>query len=115
MRPPPTSTRSRTAPSGVDEPHEISDEFGSVILSSIRTYGETRHLFVQRSDYTGAFLPGYQARDAVPIGPDGLLVGIDHVLGNVELGKMQEWVEYYERVFGMTELIHFSDKAISTE
>ena len=100
---------------GVDEPHEIADEFGSVVLSSIRTYGETRHLFVQRSDYTGAFLPGYQARDAIPMGPDGLLVGIDHVVGNVELGKMQEWVEYYERVFGMTELIHFSDKAISTE
>ena len=100
---------------GVDEPHEVSDEFGSVILSSIQTYGETRHLFVQRSDYTGAFLPGYQARDAIPMGPDGLLVGIDHVVGNVELGKMEEWVEYYERVFGMTELIHFSDKAISTE
>jgi len=100
---------------GIEEPHEVSDEFGSVVLSSIATYGETRHRFVQRSDYTGAFLPGYEARDAIPMGPDGLLVGIDHVVGNVELGKMQEWVEYYERVFGMTELIHFSDEAISTE
>jgi len=100
---------------GLQTPYELSDEHGTVVLASVSTYGETRHLFVQRGEYTGAFLPGFQARDDAPTGRDGLLVGIDHVVGNVELGHMEEWVGYYERVFGMTELIHFSDKAISTE
>ena len=72
-------------------------------------------MFVERAGYHGAFLPGYEARGIADHGPDGLLVGIDHVVGNVELGHMEEWVHYYERVFGMTELIHFSDEAISTE
>jgi 4-hydroxyphenylpyruvate dioxygenase len=100
---------------GLQTPHELSDEHGTVVLASVATYGETQHVFVQRGDYTGAFLPGFEARDVAPTGPDGLLVGIDHVVGNVELGHMEEWVGYYERVFGMTELIHFSDEAISTE
>ncbi len=100
---------------GVDAPHELSDEHGRVQLASVATYGDTRHVFVARGQYTGPFLPGFVARDTAPTGPDGLLVGIDHVVGNVELGRMQEWVSYYERVFGMTELIHFSDEAISTE
>ncbi|MGH2915629.1 MAG: 4-hydroxyphenylpyruvate dioxygenase [Solirubrobacteraceae bacterium] len=100
---------------GVRTPYELSDEHGTVGLSCVETYGETRHLFVARGDYRGAFLPGYEARDAAPTGPDGLLVGIDHVVGNVALGHMEEWVGYYERVFGMTEMIHFSDEAISTE
>ncbi|MGI8714937.1 MAG: 4-hydroxyphenylpyruvate dioxygenase [Solirubrobacteraceae bacterium] len=100
---------------GLQTPHELSDEHGRVVLASVATYGETQHLFVQRADYAGAFLPGFVARAPRPSGRDGLLVGIDHVVGNVELGHMEEWVHYYERVFGMTELIHFSDKAISTE
>jgi 4-hydroxyphenylpyruvate dioxygenase len=100
---------------GIDTPYVLEDEHGSVTLSSVATYGETRHLFVERSGYDGAFLPGYVRRGTAPAGPDGLLVGIDHVVGNVELGHMEEWVHYYERVFGMTELIHFSDEAISTE
>jgi 4-hydroxyphenylpyruvate dioxygenase len=100
---------------GLERPYELSDEHGTVRLASVATYGETRHVFVQRTDYTGPFLPGYVARDAALTGPDGLLVGIDHVVGNVELGHMEEWVHYYERVFGMTEMIHFSDEAISTE
>ncbi|HZU60328.1 MAG TPA: VOC family protein, partial [Solirubrobacteraceae bacterium] len=96
---------------GLQEPHERSDEAGTVKLASVATYGETRHLFVERGRYSGAFLPGYQATGAVaPGGRDGLLVGIDHVVGNVELGAMDEWVRYYERVFGMTEMIHFSDE-----
>jgi 4-hydroxyphenylpyruvate dioxygenase len=101
---------------GIDTPYELGDEHGTVRLASIETYGETRHVFVERGGYTGVFLPGYAARGtAPPRGPDGLFVGIDHVVGNVELGHMEEWVGYYERVFGMTELIHFSDEAISTE
>jgi 4-hydroxyphenylpyruvate dioxygenase len=100
---------------GLETPHSAEDEHGSVLLSSVATYGHVRHLFVQRDGYDGPFLPGYEARAARPAGGDGLLVGIDHVVGNVELGHMEEWVGYYERVFGMTELIHFSDEAISTE
>jgi 4-hydroxyphenylpyruvate dioxygenase len=100
---------------GLETPHELSDEAGTVRLASVSTYGETRHLFVERADYSGAFLPGFERRGNAPSGRDGLLYGIDHVVGNVELGHMQEWVGYYERVFGMTELIHFSDEAISTE
>lgn len=101
---------------GVQEPHAPEDEHGIVRLASVATYGETRHVFVERAGYSGAFLPGFEATGATPAaGPDGLLVGIDHVVGNVEHGKMDEWVGYYERVFGMTEMIHFSDEEISTE
>ena len=100
---------------GIETPYELSDEHGTVTLASVATYGETRHVFVARNGYQGPFLPGFQARGRAAQGPDGLLVGIDHVVGNVELGHMDEWVGYYERVFGMTELIHFSDQAISTE
>jgi len=103
---------------GLQTPYERSDEHGTVRLASIATYGETRHLFVERGDYNGIFLPGYEPRVSDPgaaRGGDSLLLGIDHVVGNVELGHMNEWVSYYERVFGMTELIHFSDEAISTE
>src|SRR6478672_2407051 len=98
---------------GVEEPHDISDEHGTVRLATIKTYGETLHTFVGRGGYSGAFLPGYRA---VERGEDtGMLLGIDHVVGNVELGHMDEWVKYYEDVFGMREMIHFTDEAISTE
>ena len=103
---------------GLQTPYERTDEHGTVRLASVATYGETRHVFVERGEYTGTFLPGYESRGTRRVGPpsgDELLVGIDHVVGNVELGHMNEWVGYYERVFGMTELIHFSDEAISTE
>jgi 4-hydroxyphenylpyruvate dioxygenase len=101
---------------GLETPRWEEDEQGRVQLSSIATYGDTRHLFVQRDGYEGAFLPGFEKRGVAPRDPDeAMLVGIDHVVGNVELGHMEEWVSYYERVFGMTEMIHFSDEAISTE
>jgi 4-hydroxyphenylpyruvate dioxygenase len=101
---------------GVQAPAWQEDEHGRVQTSSIATYGDTLHLFVQRADYRGAFLPGYEKRDEAPRDPEAmLLMAIDHIVGNVELGKMQEWVSYYERVFGMTEMIHFSNEAISTE
>jgi 4-hydroxyphenylpyruvate dioxygenase len=99
---------------GVSAPEELSDEFGRVRVATIATYGDTVHTLVERGDYAGAFLPGYR-----PVEPDvddpGLLVGIDHVVGNVELGHMDEWVGFYERVMGFTEMIHFSDEDISTE
>ncbi len=100
---------------GIETPRWIEDEHGRVQLASVATYGEVLHTFVCRDGYDGPFLPGFEAREAPDLGPDGLLAGIDHVVGNVELGHMEEWVHYYERVFGMTEMIHFSDEAISTE
>jgi 4-hydroxyphenylpyruvate dioxygenase len=101
---------------GVMTPRWEEDENGRVQLSAIATYGDTLHLFVQREDYRGAFLPGYERRAEAPRDPDSMrLMAIDHIVGNVELGHMEEWVHYYERVFGMTEMIHFTDQAISTE
>jgi 4-hydroxyphenylpyruvate dioxygenase len=101
---------------GVQTPHWVDDEHGRVQLASIETYGDTLHLFVQRQEYDGPFLPGFARRAQAPADPDDLLLmAIDHIVGNVELGHMDEWVGYYERVFGMTEMIHFSDEAISTE
>ncbi len=101
---------------GALTPRWEEDEHGKVGLSAIETYGDTLHLFVQRDGYRGAFLPGYERRWDAPKSPDDMrLKAIDHIVGNVELGYMEEWVHYYERVFGMTEMIHFSDEAISTE
>jgi 4-hydroxyphenylpyruvate dioxygenase len=98
---------------GLREPWEESDEHGKVRMATIATYGETVHTFVERGEYSGAFLPGFEARDA---GEDeSMLTGIDHVVGNVELGRLDEWVSYYERAFGFTEMIHFTDRDISTE
>jgi 4-hydroxyphenylpyruvate dioxygenase len=98
---------------GLVEPHDIQDEHGSVRLADVATYGDTIHRFVDRGDYFGTYMPGFVAVEHDDREP--LLVGIDHVVGNVELGAMERWVKYYEDVFGMTELIHFSDEAISTE
>ncbi len=98
---------------GLAEPHDSTDEHGTVRVADIATYGDTVHRFVDRGDYYGTFMPGYASVEHADIEP--LLVGIDHVVGNVELGAMETWVKYYEDVFGMTELIHFSDEAISTE
>jgi 4-hydroxyphenylpyruvate dioxygenase len=98
---------------GVREPWEERDEHGTLRLATIATYGETLHTFVDRSDYHGAFMPRFQARDR-SAGDVGLLA-IDHIVGNVELGEMETWVKFYEDVFGMTEMLHFTDEAISTE
>ena len=92
------------------------DEFGKVELATIATYGDVVHTFVNRAGYEGAYLPGYVAQESTNGSDPGVgLLQIDHVVGNVELGRMNHWVEFYERVFGMTEMIHFSDEAISTE
>jgi 4-hydroxyphenylpyruvate dioxygenase len=99
---------------GIREPHELSDDHGTVRLATIATYGETLHTFVERNGYPGAFLPGYEPRGADATDA-GMFIAIDHVVGNVELGRMNQWVEFYERVMGFTELVHFSDEAISTE
>jgi 4-hydroxyphenylpyruvate dioxygenase len=102
---------------GVVEPRWDSDANGRVELSSIATYGDTVHTFVNRGEYAGVYLPGYEPVDDTSgrrhTGTG--LQAIDHCVGNVELGRMNHWVEFYEQVFGMTEMIHFSDEDISTE
>jgi 4-hydroxyphenylpyruvate dioxygenase len=97
------------------EPKTLKDEFGEVVLSSIKTYGETIHTFVERKNYKGAFLPGYKAvKSAFKSTPLGLK-HVDHCVGNVELGQMNKWVKFYEDVMGFKLLMTFDDKDISTE
>ncbi|MDX2162652.1 MAG: 4-hydroxyphenylpyruvate dioxygenase [bacterium] len=95
------------------EPREESDAHGAFRTAAIYTYGETLHVFVDRSDYSGTFAPGYQALQ-IPAEPSGL-VAVDHVVGNVELGAMDEWVNFYHDVMGFRQLLHFDDQDISTE
>ncbi len=101
---------------GIAEPRWAEDENGRVELASIATYGDVVHTFVNRKDYAGPFLPAY--RSTVENGQPATGVGLkalDHVVGNVELGRMNHWVEFYERVFGMTNIVHFGDDQIQTE
>lgn len=96
-------------------PATLKDEYGEVITSSIQTYGETIHTFVERKNYKGPFLPGFKAvKTAFKPAPVGLL-HIDHCVGNVELGQMNRWVDFYEKVMGFKLLITFDDSDISTE
>jgi 4-hydroxyphenylpyruvate dioxygenase len=99
----------------VTPPHDATDEHGTVRLATIATYGDTVHTFVERSGYKGTFLPGYVGQHRPPRHGSTGLLAIDHIVGNVELGQMERWVKFYEDVFGMTEMIHFSDDDISTE
>ena len=101
---------------GIAEPHWAEDENGRIELAAIGTYGDVIHTFVNRKDYAGPFRPGY--RSTVENGQPAQGVGLkalDHVVGNVELGRMDHWVEFYERVFGMTNIVHFGDDQIQTE
>ncbi len=100
---------------GIAEPRWVEDEWGRVELASIAAYGDVVHTFVNRSQYEGAYLPGYAAQESGGDGAGVGLLAVDHIVGNVELGRMNYWVEFYERVFGMTEMLHFSDEDISTE
>ncbi|MDP8910719.1 MAG: 4-hydroxyphenylpyruvate dioxygenase, partial [Actinomycetota bacterium] len=101
---------------GVAEPHWVEDEFGRVELASIATYGENIHTFVNRHDYAGPYLPGYVSTTANGHAGRGIgLLAVDHVVGNVELGRMDYWVEFYERTMGFTNIIHFADEQIHTE
>jgi len=99
----------------VQEPTVVTDESGEVVTASIKTYGETIHTFVERKNYTGAFMPGYKARtSSLAVNPIGLKY-VDHCVGNVELGKMNTWVDFYEKVMGFSLLVTFDDSDISTE
>ncbi len=104
---------------GVVGPTCLEDQHGAYEFATIRAYGDTTHSFVNRDRYRGVFAPGYEPLDperysASTFHPVGL-AAIDHIVGNVEEGKMNEWVKFYEDVLGFKQLIHFDDKDISTE
>ncbi len=107
-------TTSRGARS-VQEPAESSDEHGRVVTASIAAYGDTLHTFVERTNYTGAFLPGYQAMREDPVARPVGLLHVDHIVGNVGWNAMDEWVDFYARVMGFSLYQHFDDNDISTE
>ena len=95
------------------KPTELNDKNGSVTHATICTYGDTIHSFISYNDYNGPFLPGFV--ESRVEGDSAGLRFIDHVVGNVELGKMNHWVNFYADVMGFTQLQHFSDDEISTE
>jgi len=96
-------------------PKTLRDEHGEVTLAAIKTYGDTIHTLVERTNYKGVFMPGYEPRkSAYPAKSVGLKY-VDHCVGNVELGSMNKWVKFYQDVMGFKLLITFDDKDISTE
>ncbi|GIK65198.1 MAG: 4-hydroxyphenylpyruvate dioxygenase [Chloroflexota bacterium] len=108
-----TTTRGAT---GLHDVMETEDENGVIRMSAIQIYGDTIHRFVERSGYKGVFMPGYRAIPDADESKNAVgLAAIDHMVGNVELGKMNYWVNFYHQVMGFRQLIHFDDQAISTE
>jgi len=96
-------------------PQALKDESGEVVCAGIKIYGDTIHSLVERKNYRGVFLPGFHPRQPrYRAAPTGLL-HVDHCVGNVELGKMNDWVGFYERVMGFKNLVSFDDEDISTE
>lgn len=103
----------------VRPPEVLTDEFGEYHCATIHAYGDTTHTLINRDQYQGVFAPGfrpidpdrYSPKTASPVG----LAAIDHIVGNVEEGKMNEWVDYYRKVLGFQQLVSFDDKDISTE
>jgi 4-hydroxyphenylpyruvate dioxygenase len=103
---------------GRTEPTDLTDEHGTVRFAAIDTYGDTRHTLVDRSRYDGPFLPGFVARDPIVhrrTGPKRFFQAVDHIVGNVELGHMDEWVEFYRRVMGFTNMAEFVGDDIATD
>ncbi len=97
------------------EPNVIEDEHGRVVQSGIYTYGETVHIFIERKDYHGTFLPGFEKWESNYNPTSTGLKYVDHMVGNVPLGEMNKWVSFYEDVMGFKQIISFDDKDISTE
>lgn len=98
------------------EPVTEKDENGKVVRAGIYTYGETVHIFVERKDYNGTFLPGYTAWETPDYNPDSVgLKYVDHMVGNVGWNRMNHWVDFYENVMGFVNILSFDDKDISTE
>ena len=101
---------------GLDKPEMFEDTAGKVVLASIATYGDTRHTLVERAGYAGPYLPGYVAADPLVTPPDRpFFTEIDHCVGNVELGRMDQWVGFYRRVMGFTNMKEFVGDDIATE
>ncbi len=107
-------TTSRGAESAF-EPYTLTDDHGSVVLAGIKAYGDTVHVFVERTNYRGAFMPGYAPLNREFQPADCGLKFIDHMVGNVGWGEMNTWVEFYAKVMGFNQLVSFDDKDISTE
>jgi len=97
------------------EPQVEKDQHGEVVRSGIHTYGDTVHIFVERKNYNGLFLPGYQAWKSEYNPSETGLLYVDHCVGNVGWGEMNTWVDFYARVMGFQQIISFDDKDISTE
>ena len=101
------------APHRAPATHE--DDHGKVVVASIAVFGDTIHSFVQRDAYAGPYLPGYVAIDDDPIAAPSGLTSVDHVVANVEEGRMDDWASFYERILAFEPLRHFDDEDISTE
>ncbi len=103
----------------LEEPHDLSDEHGTVRIAAIAAYGDTRHTLVDRSKYTGPYLPGYVDRrstlERAADAPKRIFQALDHVVGNVEIGHMDEWVDFYNRIMGFTNMAEFVGDDIATE
>jgi 4-hydroxyphenylpyruvate dioxygenase len=103
----------------LQEPQDITDEDGTVRIGAIAAYGDIRHTLVDRSRYHGAYLPGYVERTSGFVrrdgGPKRIFQALDHVVGNVELGKMDEWVTYYNKVMGFVNMAEFIGDDIATD
>jgi 4-hydroxyphenylpyruvate dioxygenase len=101
---------------GFHPPQVDEDDTGKLARATIAAYGDTNHTFVERRNYRGVFAPGFEPTSLRrPVGPPTGLHRVDHVVANVELGSLDRWVRYYERVLGFDQLVHFDDRAISTE
>jgi 4-hydroxyphenylpyruvate dioxygenase len=109
----------RTGATILEEPHDVSDEHGTVRRAAIATYGETRHTLIDRSRYSGPYLPGFVPASTTVIRPaehpKRLFQAIDHCVGNVELGRMDEWVEFYNKVLGFVNMAEFIGDDIATD
>jgi 4-hydroxyphenylpyruvate dioxygenase len=100
----------------LEEPHDLTDEHGTVRVAAIAAYGETRHTLIDRSRYSGIYLPGYLPRSSTMEPPARrLFQAVDHCVGNVELGRMDEWVSFYNRVMGFVNMAEFVGDDIATE
>ena len=103
----------------IEEPHDVSDAHGTVRMAAIAAYGDTRHSLVQRSAYSGSYLPGYEPRTSTYTkredAPRRLFQALDHVVGNVELGQMDDWVDFYNRVMGFVNMAEFIGDDIATD
>jgi len=100
---------------GVMEPTVFEDKDGIVIKAAIKTYGDTIHMFVERKNYNGIFLPGFEKWESDYNPPATGLKYIDHMVGNVDLGEMNKWADFYANVMGFANLVTFDDKDISTQ